>query len=306
MTTKTLFRLMPALLVLLVLSACSDKGGAPLNAPAGTNKTPAGAVTSLAALLKAGNIDGMLKASVPDNDYQAVRKAYDSSEFKTKPVSDAERVKFAAQMEKLTAPGAKAALFNDAKPVLAEYDSKYRAMIPMYVGMGQTMAANAIDKSTTMGPEEKTQAKALMAQMAQWMQTTNWGDQNKAQQAIGIAVDAARTIDVKTFAQARALTYDQAMAKSTQYWVALKQIFGLYGLNIDKTLDSVQAKTLSSTADKAIVQYSYKLFDVPMKGEVTLVQRDGHWYNLDFIAKVEEGLLEANSSAPATASSPAK
>lgn len=303
MTTKTLFRLIPAMLVLLVLGACSNKSSAPLSAPADANKTPADAVTAVATLMQAGDIDGILKASLPADDYQAVRKAFASSEFKTKPVSAKDRADFAEQMSKLTAPDAEATLFKQVQPMLAQFESKYRAQIPMYVGMGQTMAANAIDKSTTMSAGEKTQAKALLTQLAQWVQSTDWGDQAKARQAISTVVDTARKLDIKTLDQARALTYDQAMAKYAQVWGAVKQVLNLYGFDLDKTFGSVQAKTLSSDADNATVEYSYTLFDQPITGQIQLVQRDGHWYNPKFIAQIEKSLAESGSvAAPASTS----
>ncbi|MDN5924968.1 MAG: hypothetical protein L0H70_08215 [Xanthomonadales bacterium] len=302
MKHKTWFRLIPAMLLLLLLSACSSKSSSPISAPADANKTPADAVTSIATLLKVGNIDGFLKASLPQADYQSLRKELEHSEFKTQPVTAEDRAKFAAQMGKLTAPDAEATLFQQVQPMLAQFESKYRAQLPMYLGMGQTMATNAINKSITMTEQEKTQAKTVVQQLAQWVQTTNWGDQAKAKQAIAIVVDTARKLDIKTIDQARALTYDQAMGKYSQVWGAGKQVLALYGLDLNKVFDSVSAKTLSSDANKANVAYTYTLFDQPITGQVDLVQRDGHWYNPKFIDQVKKSLAESAASAASASS----
>ncbi|HET6631468.1 MAG TPA: hypothetical protein VFG73_02010 [Rhodanobacteraceae bacterium] len=315
MNPKIVLRWMSLALLATVVAACSSgESSSPVNAPADANKTPADAVSAWAVLMKKGDIDGMLRTSLPAADYQKVRQAYADSQFKTQAVSAEDKAKFAAQMKKLTAPDAEQKIFEEIKPALEQFNTKYKAQLPMYVGMGQTMAATAIDKSKTMSAQEKQQTKDVLQALAQWVQTTNWGDQDKAKQAIAIVCDTARKLDIQTLDQARALSYEQAMQKYSQAWNALKQVVAIYGLDIDKTLDSVEAKTVSSADGKATVAYSYSIFDKPMQGEIALVERDGHWYNPKFIQQMEKSLAEqaaataaaGSAAAPATATSAAK
>jgi hypothetical protein len=192
-------------------------------------------------------------------------------------------------------------MFKEVQPALAEFNTKYKAQLPMYVGMGQTMAGSAIDQSKTLDPTQKQQAKDVLAALGQWVQTTDWADQDKAKQAIAVMCDAARKLDLKTLDQARALSFDQALQKYGQVWAAARKVFAMYGFDVDATLDSISAKTLSNDGTNAVVATSYTLFGKPMTSQTKLVQRDGHWYNKDMVESFEKDMAEHAAEASSAA-----
>lgn len=291
------------LLGVLLLAACGQDqaGGASV-----ANNDPASAVMTQASLLHAGKIDALAKASLPADDYQALRQKFVEQQQKDMSITDEQRKEFAAKMKMMTAPDAEETLYKQVEPLLAQYESKYKAMLPMYVGMGQTMATTAINQSKAMTSEQKKQTSELLAAAAQWVQNTNWGDQAKAKQAIAMVVSTARKLDIKTLDEARAIDYDQAMVKYGQVWVGARKVFSIYGVNIDKALNSVKAKTISQKDGAATVQVSYTLFDTPMQSNVEMVERAGHWYNADMLAKLEKTLAEDKAAAASTSGAPAQ
>lgn len=298
------FRYLLPLLAVLLLAACGKDEGASSGQAA--NNDPASAIMNQVKLLKAGRIDDLVKASLPADDYQAVRRKFDEERSKQEPITDAQRKQFAEKMQKLTAPDAEQSLFNQLLPVLKQYDTKYKAQLPMYIGMGQTMMGTAINQSKDLTPEQKKQATEMMAAAAQWAQNTDWGDQAKAKQAIGVVTSTVRKLDIKTLDQARALDYDQAMQKYAQIWQGVRKVLAVYGVDVDAALDSVKASTISQKDHTAMVETRYTLFDKPMKSQIKMVEKNGHWYNQHLLEKVEKSLAEheaASSSSTAAAAS---
>lgn len=292
------------LLALLLLAACGKDQADDASMPAVANNDPASAVMSQVSLLNAGKIDALVKASLPADDYQAVRQKFAEEQKKDLSITDEQRKEFADNMKRLSAPDAEETLFKQAQPMLAQYDSKYKAMLPMYVGMGQTMMTTAINQSKDMTPEQKKQASELLSAAASWVQDTNWGDEAKAKQAIAVVTSTARKLDLKTLDQARAMDYDQAMLKYSQMWTGTRKLLAVYGMNIDKALDSVKAKTISHKDGTATVEVDYTLFDKPMQTNVEMVERDGRWYNADMLSKLEKSLVQDKAAAASTAPAP--
>jgi hypothetical protein len=94
------------------------------------------------------------------------------------------------------------------------------------------------------------------------------------------------------------MNYDQAMQKYTVVWNGLKQLLDVYGLSVDKTLDSATAKTVHSDAHTATVRVNYTLLGKPQHMTVDLVKIDHHWYDKDLLDHWRKALDE---NPPATA-----
>ena len=304
--TKILSRSVAAvilgLLVLLVAGCGKDKASAPGIA----NSAPDVAVITQVKLLKAGDLDTLAKASLPPADYQALRKQIDERNLADREkITDEDREKFAEGMAQFTAPDAEQQLYQQIEPKLDDFDKTYRAQLPIYIGMGQTMATTAIDKSETMTPDQKQQAKDMLAAMAQWVQQTNWGDKEKAKQAIAVVTATARQLDLKTLDQAQSLKYEQAMQKYGEVWTGMRKVLAIYALDVNAVLDSVKAKTTSNENHVATVNTTYTLFGKPMNSKAIMIERDGHWYNKDLVEKFETSLAEEQAAKAASSAAAA-
>lgn len=295
--TKFSTRRLPAFLLLLLLAACGNGSDTATTAAVVDTSSPQDAVMSSVQALKSNDIDAFLHASLPPEEYKAMREEWATRE--QEPISEEDRAKFAKNMQRLTAPGAEEDLFAELQPMLASFDATYKAQLPMYIGMGQTMAATAINKSEELTPEQKQEAMDAVAAVAKWGMTTNWSDPAKAKQAISIVTDTARALDLETLDQVQALTYEQAMPKASTALAGAKQVLAVYGFDVNAMLDSVTAETVSSDADSAVVKYSYELLGQPVSGTTKLVQRDGHWYSKDMLEKVEQEMAKSGSAAAA-------
>ncbi|HSE11852.1 MAG TPA: hypothetical protein VLB69_04370, partial [Rudaea sp.] len=181
--------------------------------------------------------------------------------------------------------------------------------MPMMIAMGQGFIQSAIQQSKDLNDQQKQQTMALTDATAKWAQTAKFTDAALARQAIGVICKTARDLNLKTLDEARALTYDQAMQKAGLVLAGFKQVFAIYGLSMDKALDSVKAETVSAKGDAAKVKVTYTAFDQPFSTESDLVKVDGKWYSKQAIAqwtKAQEKETEtAKVAAPAGVSEPA-
>jgi hypothetical protein len=292
----------PAVLALsVVLAGCGKKPAAVVD-----NTSANAAVLASARLLKAGNMDGLMRTLLPPKDYQQLRQDWNRQRQDADKLSARDRARFAMAMQQLTAPDAQSTLFAQLKPALAKYNSTYKTQMPAMVGIGQTVLDTQIDNSHDLPVEQRTQAKALVSAIGQWVQQVPWGDEAKARQAIGIVVKTARQLDLKTLDQASALDYTAAMKRYGEAWNGLKAVLDVYGLSIDDTLASVSAKTVQSDGNTARVAVHYTVLGKPMKTEVMMIRQDGHWYNRDILANWRRAHAQALKPAVAATTSTAK
>ena len=281
---------------------------APAPAPVAVAAAPDAAVLASVKALRANNVAGLLENALPAAEV-AKMKADWVKEMNKDPVTEEDRHKFAEQMSKLTAPGAEDKLYAELEPQLKQFEQQSAQQMPMMIAMGQGFIQSAIQQSKDLNDQQKQQTTALIDATAKWAQTAKFTDAALAKQAIGVICKTARDLNLKTVDEARALSYDQAMQKAGIVLGGLKQVFALYGLSMDKALDSVKVETVSANGDAAKVKVTYTAFDQPFATESDLVKVDGKWYSKQAIAqwtKAQEREQEmAKAAAPAGTSDPA-
>ena len=258
--------------------------------------TPDGAVAASVKALRDNNIAALIDNALPAAE--AVKlKADWNKDMTSEPLTDEDRKQFAEQMATLTAPDAEAKMYAQIQPKLAEFDKQAAQQMPMMIAMGQGFAKSAIAQNKDLSDAQKKQAQDLLDATAQWAQTTKFTDPTMVKAAIAEICKTARALNLKTADEARALSYEQAMQKAGIVLGGVKQVLGVYGLNVDKALDSVKVETVSTTGDAAKVKVSYTAFEQPFSTESDLVKVDGRWYGKQAIEQWKKHEAEAAGGA---------
>ena len=266
-----------------LLAACGKHDQSASSAEANASATPARTVLATLQLVKQGRLDELFKHVLPPAEYQRMRAEWKARHAQMKQVSDADRKKFAEGMSHLTAPDADQQIWARIQPRLAQMDKQAKARLPLMIGMGQIMLDTQIGNARQLTPDQKKQATGVVDAVGAWAQKIDWTDAGHIKQVIGVVTSTARKLDLKTLDQAVGMNYDQAMQKYTVVWNGLKQAFDVYGLSLDKTLDSATAKTLDSDAHTATVRVDYTLLGQPQHVTVDLVKIDNRWYDKDLL-----------------------
>ena len=259
-------------------------------APAAAATAPDATIIASIHALRANNVAALLDNALPPGELVKLKADW-NKDFNKDPITDEDRRKFSEEMGKLTAPGAEDKLFAEIQPQLKAFEQQSAQQMPMMIAMGQGFIQSAIQQNKDLTEPQKQQTQALLDATAKWAQTAKFTDAAFAKQAIGVICKGARDLNLKTLDEVRALNYDQAMQKAGIVLGAFKQLLGVYGLSMDKALDSVKAETVSTTGDTAKVKVSYTAFDQPFTTESDLRKVDGKWYSkqaIDQWAKAQE------------------
>jgi hypothetical protein len=278
-----------------LLAACGkEEEGADLAQTA----TPTGAIDAAVQSLKAGDLKSLVESQVPPSHMAKLRTEWQADMAKDPP-SEQEKQEFAAQMAELTAPDAEAKLMAKLEPELVKFETEMAPQLPLMIGMGKGLAANGIQENKELTQEQKDQAVKSIDALAKWVQETNFTDRARVKEAVSKVVASARELNLKTLDEARALSFDDAMAKGSVALRGLKDVLAVYGFSLDQMLDTVKTEVVSQTGDAAKVKVSYQLFDQPLSFETDLVQVDGRWYGKQTIEKLNNPDASGTGDAPA-------
>ena len=280
----------------------STPAAAPSAAVAAPAATPEVSVAVAVKALRDNNLAGLFAASLPPGEYAKFRTDW-NKDMNSEPVTEEDRKQFTETMTKLTAPGAEDRMFAEIKPQLDEFD-KQQAQLPMMIAMGQGFAQSAIQQNKDLSDAQKQQITQLLDAAAKWAQTTKFTDPALVKNAIAVICKTARDLNLKSVDEARALSYDQGMQKAGIVLGGVKQVLAVYGLNMDKALDSVKVQTVAATGDTAKVKISYTAFDTPFSTESDLVRVDGKWYGKDAIDKWKKHSQEIAAPTATAAQTP--
>jgi len=167
-----------------------------------------------------------------------------------------------------------------------------------------------VQQNKELSDTDKQQAIAAINALAGWVQKTRFTDPELVKKVLAIATKTARDLNLKTLDEARALDFDQSMAKARIALQGFKAALGVYGFTIDQTLDSVKPEVVSNDGKSANVKVSYTLLGTPLSATTQMLNVDGRWYGKDTIDKVkehdQEGTASANDAAPPAEAAPAK
>ncbi len=293
------YALLP-LFATLALTACHGKDDP--TQPGGS--TPEAAVQSSVELIKAGNFNGLWKHALPPADYATLRADWTRHEQSQAPITDEDRARFNTTMQQLTGPDAENKLYAELQPKLAAMDAKYKDQVPVLISVGQGLVKNAITQNKSMTAEQKSQATAALDVLGPWAQKAPWFDAAKAKQTVGIVVDSARKLDLKSPDQLKTMDFDTAMSKYSIGFAGLKQVLVNYGLSVDDTLDSVKVSPIDSSNGHARVKVDYTLLGKPLSSESRLEQIDGRWYSEDMVNGVRESHKQLSEPASAASAAP--
>jgi len=297
-----------AVLLAVLGSGCGkQEPGAPVAAVAANS--PDATIRKSAALLKQGDIAGLLQNALPPADFAKLKSDWGKAKDE-KPITDEDRQKFQEAMTKLTAPDAEKAIYAEIEPQLKQIDAQYQQQLPMYVAMGSGWLTGMVQQNKELSDTDKQQAIAAINAVAGWVQKTHFTDPELVKKVLAIATKTARDLNLKTLDEAHALDFDQSMAKARIALQGFKEALGVYGFSIDQTLDSVKPEVLSNDGKTANVKVSYTLLGTPLAATTQMLNVDGRWYGKDTIDKIkehdQEATADANDAAPPAEAPPAK
>ncbi|MGB0135462.1 hypothetical protein [Dokdonella sp.] len=296
---KTLARMTLLSILALAAAACNRDSASD---GAGGNAGPAQTVQRSVELVRQSDVAGLIEHMLPPEEFARVKTEWNQRKDQAAPTAD-ERAQFEETMKKLTAENAVETLYAEFEPDIRQFDAQYQKQIPSMVDMGNSYLHGLVRQSQSLSNSEKEQADNVIDALSKWVKETRFTDPALVKQALTAVSETAKSINIKTLEEARALNYEQAAPKFNTAFAGLKKVFDVYGFSIDQTLSTVKIEVLSSTDESASLKVSYELLGTPLETTTEMVRIDDRWYGKDTIEKIREQKAEqaANGAVDAPA-----
>ena len=294
---KPAWALLALLSLVFALGACRREAPDAAQAPG----DPVAAVKGLAGALRDNDLVRYSRLSLPPDLHARSETLWQRRQAEAEPPTAEETQDYAELMARLTAPDAETALMQDLEPKLAKFESEISGQWPLMQATPSIFLNAAIQANTELSEAEKAHGGEVVASLMAWAQPALFTDRERARQAVAALSRTARQLDLPTLDQARALPMLPALEKGGVALAGLKEVGRAYGLDLDRSLDGVQAELVSSEGDTARVKVSYPLLDKTVSFDMELLRRDNAWYSAEAIRQVEAELAEADAGpAPET------
>jgi hypothetical protein len=253
---------------------------------------PVAAVKGLVAAVRDDDLVRYARLSVPPELFDRQARRWQAAVAAAPPPTDAERRDYARWMNRLTEPQAEDKLFHSLNSRMGKVDPELKARWPLMKASAEIFLKGLIQANDSFGPDQKAHAQALGSALLAGIDPERLANRDQARAAVKVLVATARDVDLPTLDSQRRLDMVQAMAKGSIVLKGLKQIGQLYGLDIDRALDGVQAKVVAAEGDLATMEVSYPLLGQTVQFELQLIRRNGRWYRADAVREAEAELAQ--------------
>jgi hypothetical protein len=278
----------------LVAAACGSQDGASPLAEAGGD-TPDAAVMQSVNLLRANDFNGLVEASVPPARFEEAKTRW-MTELKDEEITDENRAEFAETMAKLTAPDAEETLMAEIRPQLAQFEGEMKAQLPAMIAMGKGFVLAAINESQDIAAENKPQVTNLVNALGTWAESGEFASADRAEKAVAEVTAAARKMPVRTLDEVHALDFNGIMDVMEIAYGGFKGVLKAYDIDMDASLASARAETLSQDGDNAKVRVHFDFLGAPMNFDTQMVRVDGRWYGKDAIEELNKPAATADEA----------
>jgi len=286
--------LLALLTLVLALGACRREADPESVQAAGD---PVAAVQGLARALRDNDLVRYSQLSLPPELHTRTEALWNQRVAEAAPVADEDAEQYDRMMARLTAPDAEAALMRDLEPQLARFEAEIGGQWPMMQATAAIFLNAAIQANAELSAAEKSHATEVVSSLLAWAQPALFTDRERAASAISHLVDTAAGLDLPTLADVRALPMRPALEKGGIALAGVKATAKVYDLDLDRSLDGVQAELLSAQGDSARVKVSYPLLDRTVSFEMEMLRREDGWYSAEAVREAETELAEAGDLA---------
>jgi hypothetical protein len=290
-------RLPACLLLACVLVACNrapPPGPATQTAAPAAATRPAQAVRQLTRHLRDNDLVAFAYEAVPPALHAQLERAW--SEGRTRwpldelPFDD----RVPALLKSLAAPQAQTELQRVFDQQFAQAPRQIRGAAASLGLFG----AQYIQRQGDYSDDERQHYAQLIQATSAWATTAPLSDRSRAQRALAALTAAARRTGLTSAADFQRAGMDESLRRMGGFAQAFKQALAAYGLDLDASLEGMQATLLQQTGDRARVRMQYRYAGQDIDTVVAVQRVDGRWYLSDYLHHAGKAVA-TTPSAPA-------
>jgi hypothetical protein len=292
-----------ALLAMLALGALLGgcRPGAEAPAAAGgddaDNRLPVQAVLLHTRHLRDNDLAGFARDAVPPELYDRLPQRWRAGRsrwpLQALPFED----RLPELLAALAADGAEARLQAGFDSQFAGADAEIRAAAEALAVFG----VRYLESDAGYSAAEREHYAQVVAALGRWATKAPLADRARARSAITRLSRAARATGLHSAGSFADAGMEPALRRLGAFLGTAKAVLRDYGLDLDGSLDSVQATLHDQTGDTARVRMQYVLAGTPVDTLVELERVDGRWYLGEYLRHAREA---AGAGAPRQAGDP--
>jgi DNA primase len=284
-----------SLLILGLLTGCAREPVAPGD--------PVAAVEGLAGAIRDNNLVSYSKLSLPPQLHAQIEQRWTAELALTPELTEVQRKDHARYMKQMMAPGAEAQLFLRYQQKHRQFQSELNSQWPLMQKAAQIFVNSAIQANENLTPPERDHAKAVSQAILQWLKPSVFNDKEKVREAIAVICKTAREVDLPQAEQMHQLSMTASLEKTGLALKGLKNMARIYDVDLDDSLDNMQAKVIDSNAsgNEATVEVNYVLLTQDIRFEIKMTRIDGRWYPADSVQDAQQTLKQALPAAAVSA-----
>ena len=244
--------------------------------------TPEGAIMASAQAVKSNNVSAIVDVYLTPEQRTKIAAEWDKKR-KEEPVPDAANDTVKQQIEMLTSGALQEQYMPQVEQMLSQINTD------MVSGMIQQVASNGVnDPSLTAAQQE--QAKAVLMSMSEWVKSADIANPDNVRKVFTIAEDTVKKLGIKDARDFTALEFDQVLKKGDIILAGFKDIFKVYNINLDESLDSLTIDKVETNGDQSTVTMSYTIFGQKQTFTTTMTKQGNRWFDAESSKKIAEGL----------------
>jgi hypothetical protein len=268
-------------LAVVLLAACSR---APPPTPGG--ERPTQAVLLLAGRLRANDAAGYATVAVPPALHARLETAWRTGRSRWPldelPLDD----RLPAMLAALSRPNAAVELQQVFEKQFANNAEELHSAATSLGLFG----VEYIRKEGDYSVAERDHYTQAVQGVSRWAAAAPLADRKRARGAIALLTTAARRTGIDDDEDFAGLGMQESLERLGPFLATAKQVFSTYGLDIDATLDALDARLVAQTGDTATVRVRYLLGKQPVDTVLTLQRVEGRWYLEDYLRNAEASL----------------
>lgn len=287
------------LLALLCMGGCKRNDHA--TALPGANAEPAAAMQAMTTPLRRNDLVAYARIRVTPTQYTALEAAWRSGASRWPLTELPLPNEVGSLLGNLSAPDAERRLQQAFDQQLAGQAQGIRQAAQ---SLGQ-FGVQYLRSRTDYQPEQRAHYVQLVDALSAWAATAPLADRPRAKASIAELVAAARATGIQSDADLQQLGMEESLRRLGPFWAACKKVLERYDLSLDSSLDALRTGLVKQQGDSAQVRLRYPLAARDIDLSVSLIKREGHWYQQQTQDDVQAVLRAVPAaSSPAAAAAP--
>jgi len=261
-----------SLLLLLLLVACGPDREPEKPVSPWPGYTPGQTLGALSSALEQDDLYGFFKGLLPPEKLLRWRARWQGWQQQTVPPETAQA--YRERVARWQSPDAEATLVEELTPQLR----KFQQQLPRLLDVLHASIVAGLSQGNDPLAASAEPLIRIIDRLFLWARNTDFANPVLLRQSVHEIGAMLRDVNLPTLADVKALSFEQALDRSSRVWLSVLRILSIYNIDVKEFLSSMQVSHEEVHGAQARVMVRLDIFGVRHSLDVGLGQRGQRWY----------------------------